>query len=142
VPIAGERSNDDGELVAAAARIDNIGEKKRLAIVLIDAADILPADKGMELRILINGPIYRQQQALFTKRIEMLVEIGVAALLVNISGLRQISFHVASLLFIDGSPLLHIPRVIPIYSQHVSRSPFCIHVFALDIAWLREVARW
>ena len=53
----------------------------------------------MELRILIDGPIYRQQQLLSTKRIEMLVEIGVAALLVNISGLRQISFHVASLFF-------------------------------------------
>ena len=47
---------------------------------LVDAADELPAHQRMQLGILVDRPIDGEQQALLAQRVEMLVQIAIAAL--------------------------------------------------------------
>ncbi len=52
--VAGIGADDDGKSILPAAAIDDVGEKKRLALVLFDAADILPAHQRMQLGVLVD----------------------------------------------------------------------------------------
>ena len=78
-PVARERADDDRILVAPAFGIDDVREQERFALMLFDAAHILPAHERMKLGILVDWPVYRQQQALLAQRLEMLVQIRVSA---------------------------------------------------------------
>ena len=73
------RADDDGKLVLAAAAVDDVREEKRLALVLFDAADVLPAHQRMQLRVLVDRPVDREQQAAPAQLVEMLVQVGIAA---------------------------------------------------------------
>ena len=57
----------------------DVGEQERLALCLVHAADELPAHQRMQLGILVDRPVDREQQAALTQRIEMLVQIAIAA---------------------------------------------------------------
>src|SRR5262249_24157219 len=77
--IAGVGAHDDGELVSAAAAVDDVGDEERLALVLFHAAHVLPADQRMQLGVLVDRPVYGEQQAPSFQRVEMLMQVGVAA---------------------------------------------------------------
>ena len=78
-PISRQRADYHGERILAAAAVDDIGEQESLALVLLDAADELPAHERMQLRVLVHGAVNGQQQAPLVERCEMLVQVEVAA---------------------------------------------------------------
>src|SRR6185312_1045974 len=77
--IGRDAADNDREIVFAAARIDDVGKEKRLALGLGEPADKLPAHQGVHLGILVDRPVDLDEEAAFLERGEMLAEIGVVA---------------------------------------------------------------
>src|SRR6185312_13311797 len=71
------------EIVFAAARIGDVGKEKRLALGLGEPADKLPAHQGVHLGILVDRAVDLDKEAAFLERGEMLVEVGIGALLAH-----------------------------------------------------------
>ncbi|MNC87595.1 hypothetical protein D3C83_33290 [compost metagenome] len=77
--VAGISAHHHGEAVFPSQPVHHIRKQERLALLLLDAADVLPAHQRMQLRVFVHRPIDREQQPFLSQRIEMLVQVGVAA---------------------------------------------------------------
>jgi len=77
-----------GLLVEVDRPIDKDAEMHPL--VFFDAADILPAHQRVHFRILVDGPVHFDQQAAPAQRIEVVMQVRVAAIVVAhaVAGLR------------------------------------------------------
>ena len=77
--VGGDRADHDRHVVFAPAPVDDVGEQERLALVLVDAADELPAHQRMQFGILVDRPVDGAQQAALLQRLQMLVQIAIAS---------------------------------------------------------------
>ena len=75
-----ERADRDREVVAAPVGVDHVGEQERLAVGFRQAAAELPADQRVEHGILVHLAVDPVEQTGRVERREMVLEIGVAAL--------------------------------------------------------------
>src|SRR5258708_7277760 len=73
-----DRADDDRDRIFPAAAVDHVGEQEGLPVLLGQAADELPAHQRMQLGVLVDRAIDRDEQALALQRLEVLMEIGVA----------------------------------------------------------------
>jgi hypothetical protein len=64
-------------------------KEERLARRFLNAADELPAHERMQLRILVDRFVDRQQQSLRAERLEMCMQVGIAARGVGHFGFRS-----------------------------------------------------
>ncbi len=81
--VRGQRADHHGDVVAPPAGIDDVGEQERLAVLLGDAAAELPAHQRMHLGVLVDRRIDAQQQPGLVETIEMVVQVGIAAITVH-----------------------------------------------------------
>ena len=78
--IGGDGADHHGHVVFAPEAIHDIGEQKGLALGLVDAAHELPAHQRMQLAVLVDGPIHLHQQTRRAQRIEVVMQVAVAPL--------------------------------------------------------------
>lgn len=70
-----ERAQYNGHVVFLAVGVDDVGEKKRLALIFRNPADKLPAHQRMELSVLVDRTVDTNEQALAFEIGQMLLEI-------------------------------------------------------------------
>ncbi len=68
-----------GNVVFAPAPVGDVGEQKGLAILLVEAADELPAHQRMQFEILVDRPVDGAHQAALLQNLQMLVQIAIAS---------------------------------------------------------------
>jgi hypothetical protein len=78
--IRGERPDHHGNVVIPPGGIDDVGEQERLAVALGDAAAELPAHQRMHLGVFVDRRIDAPQQARLVETVDVVVQVGVAAL--------------------------------------------------------------
>ncbi len=78
--IGGNRSDRDGDIVAASLRVDDVGEQECLAVSFRDAAAKLPAHQRVHFRILVHRRIDTMEKPSRIQPAEMLVQVGVGPL--------------------------------------------------------------
>ncbi len=81
-----QRADHHRNVVTPSAGIDDVGEQEGLAVLLGDAAAELPAHQRMHLGVLVDRCIDAQQQPGLVETIEMVVQIGIAAITVHHAG--------------------------------------------------------
>jgi hypothetical protein len=69
--VRGNRADHHGHRVFAAMRVDDVGKQKRFALGFLNAADELPAHQRVQLGVLVDRLVDRQQQALRFQGCEM-----------------------------------------------------------------------
>ncbi len=95
----GERAHHHRHVVAPALRVDDVGEHERLAVVLGDAAQELPAHERMQLGVLVDRAVHMDQQSLPLQLLQMVLEVqrrsrplrGRAAIVVRTIGHSRMS---------------------------------------------------
>ncbi len=75
-----ERPDHYGNVVMPPGGIDDVGEQERLAVALRDAAAELPAHQRMHLGVFVDRRIDAPQQAGLVETVDVVVQVGVAAL--------------------------------------------------------------
>ena len=75
-----ERPEHHGDVVMPSGRINDVGEQERLAVALRDTAAELPAHQRMHLGVFVDRRIDAPQQAGLFETVDVVVEVGVAAL--------------------------------------------------------------
>src|SRR5262249_24413992 len=75
----GERADHDRNVVLPLLAVDDAAEEKRLAVRRLDTAAELPADQGGHLGVLVARPVDRHEETRAIERLEVLVEVGIAA---------------------------------------------------------------
>ena len=65
------------QVVAPALGVHHVGEEKRLAVRLADAAAILPAHQRMQLAVLVDGVIDAMEQPGAVEPRNVLVQVGI-----------------------------------------------------------------
>src|SRR5262249_30281879 len=77
--VGGDRADHDRHVVGATAAVTHFREQKRPAVSLIETSDELPAHQRMQFSVFVDRAIDGEQQALLAQRIEVLVQIAIAA---------------------------------------------------------------
>ena len=75
-----QHADRDGDVIFAALGIDDVAEEERLAVLLGDAAAELPAHQRVHLAVLVDRAIDGDEQPGLLERLQMVVQIGIAAL--------------------------------------------------------------
>src|SRR5438876_9092258 len=75
-----DRADNDRNVVLAAAAVGDVGEEEGPALGFVHSADELPAHQRVQLRILVDRAVDRQQQPALLQFLEVLVKVRVAAL--------------------------------------------------------------
>ncbi len=78
-PVRRKAADDDGDVVALAFAVDDIGKEKGLALTLRKAAAKLPAHQRMHFRVFVDRAVDPDQLSRLFKRSDMIVEIGIRA---------------------------------------------------------------
>ena len=76
--IGGDGADHHRDIVFAPAPVDDVGEQEGLAVILVHAADELPAHQRMQFRIFVDRPVDGAQQAALVQRLQMLVQVAIA----------------------------------------------------------------
>ena len=72
---SGERPDYDRNVIVPSMGIDNISEKKGAALIFRNAAQKLPANEWMQLRVFIDRPVDSNEQAIRFELGQMRLEI-------------------------------------------------------------------
>lgn len=78
MPIGGEDADGDRDVVFSSRAVDDVLEQKRLAFGLWNAAAELPAHQRMHLGVLVDRPLYADQQSLPIQFGNMRVQVRIA----------------------------------------------------------------
>src|SRR5882672_11875785 len=77
--VRGDRADDDRNVVLATASVDDVGEEERLPLRFVHPSDELPAHQRMQLRVLVDRPVDREEEPALLQLLEVLVKIAIAA---------------------------------------------------------------
>ncbi len=78
-PVGGEHADGDRNVVFALLAVGDVGEQERLAVLLLDAAAELPAHQGVHLGVLVDRPVYGDEQAGRIERADVVVQVRIGA---------------------------------------------------------------
>src|SRR5882762_3264747 len=73
-----DRADHDRDVVLAAAAVGDVREEERLPLRLVHPPDELPAHQWMQLRVLVDRPVDREEEPALLKLLEVLVKVTVA----------------------------------------------------------------
>ena len=86
--VGGEPADQHRDVVLAPLGVDHVGEQERLAVPLGDAAAELPAHQRVHLGVLVDRPVDPDQQAGLVERADVVVQVGIGALVAGRVSLR------------------------------------------------------
>src|SRR5207302_8040923 len=67
------------DIVFAPLAVGDVGEQKRPAVTLLDAAAKLPADQGVHFRVLVDRALDGDQQARLSEGFQVFVQVRIDA---------------------------------------------------------------
>ena len=77
--VGGQAAHQHRDVELAPLAVDHVGEQECLAVFFVDAASELPAHQRVHLGVLVDLALDLDQEAGLAQRLDVLVQIGVAA---------------------------------------------------------------
>jgi hypothetical protein len=77
--IGRDGADHNRDIVFAPEPVGDVGEQEGLAIVLVEAADELPAHQRMQFRILVDRPVDGAHESALLQNLQVLMKIAIAS---------------------------------------------------------------